>query len=89
MAARCYCAAWTDSGLLLGCDHQHLTVVAAVVCAQSTGASGYVVAMEDGVIRELNDSEEREFQLAMYGTGVAHERVGLLKPISLGKAILN
>jgi hypothetical protein len=29
-------------------------------------AGGYVVAVEEGQLRELNYSEEEEFQLAMY-----------------------
>jgi hypothetical protein len=60
-----YFAAWTDSDCLSGCDHKHLTVVSAVVCAQSACAGAYVLAVEDGVLRELNDREQREFQFAM------------------------
>ncbi len=89
MACTYYFAAWTDSGCLLGCDHQHLTVVAAVVCAQSPCAGAYVVAVEDGVLRELNAREEREFQLEMYGTGAVRGRLRVLKPLRLIKPILN
>jgi hypothetical protein len=60
-----YFAAWTDSGCLLGCDHEHPTVISAVVCISCTGE--YVVAVENGRLRELNDGEERDFQLARYG----------------------
>ena len=89
MAALFYSAAWTDSGRLSGCNHQHLTVVAAVVCGQSACAGAYVIAVEDGAQRELDDREEREFELAMYGTGVDRERLRVLRPISLSKPILN
>jgi hypothetical protein len=60
-----YFAAWTDSDCLLGCDHQHNTVTSAVACISSVG--GYVVAVAKGRLRELNDAEEAEFQLARYG----------------------
>jgi hypothetical protein len=61
-----YFAAWTDSGCLLGCDHQHGTVTSAVACAAPV-AGGYVIAVENGVLRALNEEEETEFQYAMYG----------------------
>jgi hypothetical protein len=60
-----YFAAWKDSGCLMGCDHEHPTVISAVVCISCAG--GYVVAVENGRLRELNDKEERDFQLARYG----------------------
>lgn len=88
MAALYYSAAWTDSGRLSGCDHKHLTVVAAVVCGQSACAGAYVTAVEDGALRKLNDREEREFQLAMYGIGKIAWQVGVdplrsMKPVLL------
>lgn len=89
MADLHYFAAWTDSGCLLGCDHKHLTVVSAVVCAQSARAAAYVIAVEDGILRELNDCEEREFQLAMYGTGIVRGRIRVLRPLHLIKPLLN
>lgn len=89
MAGLFYSAAWTDSGRLSGCDHQHLTVVAAVVCGQSACAGAYVVAVEDGAHRELNERENREFELAMYGTGVGCERIRALRTVSLRKLILS
>ena len=89
MADLYYFAAWTDSECLLGCDHKHLTVVAAVVCAQSASAGAYLVAVEDGLLRELSDREEREFQLAMNGSGIVRERLRVLKPLHLIKPILN
>jgi len=59
-----YFAAWTDSGFLLGCDHEHQTVTAAVGCISCAG--GYVIAVENGVLRALTDDEEAEFQLALH-----------------------
>jgi len=60
-----YFAAWTDSGCLFGCDHQHETVISAVSCCAPAGA--YVIAVENCELRELNEKEECEFQHAMYG----------------------
>jgi hypothetical protein len=89
MADLYYFAAWTDSGRLLGCDHRHLTVVSAVVCAQSAGAGAFVAAAEDGIVRPLDEAEEREFQLAMYGTGVVRRRVRRIRALSALKPILS
>jgi hypothetical protein len=58
-----YFAAWTDGGCLLGCFHEHKTVTSAAACVSSAG--GYVVAVENGKLRELNEVEEAEFQRAM------------------------
>ncbi len=57
-----YLAAWTDSGCLRGCDHEHQTVLEAVACISCAG--GYVIAVENKVYRALNDAEEAEFQAA-------------------------
>jgi len=57
-----YFAAWTDSGFLLGCDHEHQTVAEAVACISWAG--GYVVAVENNALRALTDDEEAEFQRA-------------------------
>ena len=62
---RHYFAAWTDSGCLLGCDHEHPTIASAVACIPCAG--GYVVAVENGTLHALNDNEVFEFQAAMYG----------------------
>jgi hypothetical protein len=62
-----YFAAWTDSGCLCGCDHFHLTVASAVACTSSGYCGAYVVAVEKGECRALNDREEAEFQFRMYG----------------------
>jgi hypothetical protein len=58
-----YFASWTNSGFLLGCDHEHQTVAAAVDCDSSISHAGsYVVAVENDVLRALTDVEEAEFQ---------------------------
>ena len=51
-----YFAAWTDCGCLLGCSHEHGTVGEAVACFSCAG--GYVVAVENGVLRALTTKEE-------------------------------
>lgn len=87
MASIHYFAAWTDSGFLLGCDHQHMTVVSAANCISTAG--GYVIAVENGRLRELNDKEEREFQLALYGGQIVRGGLRVLTPLQLRKPILN
>jgi hypothetical protein len=65
MSSLYYFAAWTDSGCLLGCDHQHQTVTSATFCIANAG--GYVVAVENGSLRELDDAEEEEYQRVLQG----------------------
>jgi hypothetical protein len=60
-----YFAAWTDSHCVVGCEHQHETIISATAWCKSAGA--YVVAIENGELRELDEKEERQFQYAMYG----------------------
>lgn len=60
-----YFAAWTDSGCLCGCAHEHATVISAVACISCAG--GYVIAVENKEYRQLTEKEEKVFQLAMYG----------------------
>jgi hypothetical protein len=67
-----YFAAWTDSGCLLGCSHQHQTIASAVPCIASAG--GYVIAVEDGEWRELTSKEEAEFRYAIYGVQTQEQR---------------
>ena len=55
-----YSAAWTDSGFLLGCPHEHETLVGAISCIPCAG--GYVVGIKNGVVRSLTHTEESEFQ---------------------------
>ena len=60
-----YSAAWTDSGFLLGCSHEHETIVEADSCIPCAG--GYVVGVENGVMRSLTaEEEEGEFQRVHY-----------------------
>jgi hypothetical protein len=59
-----YSAAWTDSGFLLGCSHEHETIVEADSCIPCAG--GYVVGVENGVMRSLTAEEEAEFQRVHY-----------------------
>jgi hypothetical protein len=60
-----YYAAWTDSGFLLGCSHEHETIVEADSCIPCAG--GYVVGVENGVMRSLTAEEEAEWQRVHYG----------------------
>ncbi len=60
-----YFAASTDSGCVAACSHLHQTVHAATACIQHPG--GYVIAVEDELLRDLTEAEEREFQVSMYG----------------------
>jgi hypothetical protein len=60
MKAIYYSAAWTDSGCLLVCGHEHETLVEAASCIPCAG--GYVVGVENGVMRSLRTEEESEFQ---------------------------
>ena len=66
MSSIYYFSAWTDSGCFLGCEHEHSTVTSAVACISRAG--GYVLAVEKGVQRTLNDREQAEFQTAMFGS---------------------
>ena len=64
MGSMYYSAAWTDSGFLLGCSHEHATIVEADSCFPCAG--GYVVGGENGVMRSLTAEEEAEFQRVHY-----------------------
>ena len=59
-----YFAAWTDSGFLLGCSQEHMTVAEAASCILCAG--GYVVGVENGAMRSLTAEEESEFQCEHY-----------------------
>jgi hypothetical protein len=59
-----YSAAWTDSGFFLACSHEHKTIVQADSCISCAG--GYVVAVENGVVRSLTPEEEAEWQCVHY-----------------------
>ena len=62
-----FAAAWTESSCLLGCEHHHNTVTSAVACTAFARSGAFVLAVENGKERWLSDSEEAEFQYAMYG----------------------
>ena len=64
MRSTYYSAAWTDSGFLLGCSHEHETIVEAEFCIPCAG--GYVVGVENSVMRSLTAEEEAEFQRVHY-----------------------
>jgi len=64
MSSMYYFAAWTDSGFLLGCSHEHETIAEADSCIPCAG--GYVVAVENGVMCSLTAEEEAEFQRVHY-----------------------
>jgi len=59
-----YFAAWTDSGFLLGCSHEHETIREADPCIPCAG--GHVVAVGNGVMRSLTAAEEAEWQRVLY-----------------------
>jgi hypothetical protein len=61
-----YSAAWTECGFFLGCSHEHETIVEADACIPCAG--GYVVGVENGVMRSLTAEEEAEFQRVHYAT---------------------
>ena len=88
-----YFAAWTDSGCLMGCDHEHATVVSAVACLSVPG--GFVMAVEHRETRALTErtlteralteralteEEEREFQEAAGHTRPERSVLGIHLP---------
>ena len=75
-----YFAAWTESGCLLGCDHEHHTSA----CMSKPGS--YVVAIENGRLRALNDAEEAEFQRAVHG-GVTEGVKGISVTVSVNWSV--
>ena len=80
-------AASTDSGCLVGCEHQHLTVISAANCISNAG--GYVIAIEDGKMRALNDHEEKQFRLALYGGNIVSGRLVVFTPLKISNPLLN
>jgi hypothetical protein len=65
MRSTYYSAAWTDSGCL-DCGHEHETLADAASCIPSAG--GYVVGIENGVMRSLRTEEESEFQSVIHSS---------------------
>jgi hypothetical protein len=82
-----YFAAWTDSGCLLGCQDHHQTVISAANCISVAG--GYVIAVENGKLRALNEAEEELFRLAYYGVNAVASRLIVFKPIRAFNTSLN
>lgn len=82
-----YIAAWTDGGSLLRCRHLHQTVISAANCISEAG--GYVIAVEKGRLRALNDVEEEQFRYAYYGPKTSETRLLGFKPIRAFKPSLN
>jgi hypothetical protein len=68
MSSLFYSAAWTECGCFLGCSHEHKTTGEANSCIPCAG--GYVVAVEDGVMRSLTAEEESEFQRVHYAARI-------------------
>ncbi|HKV95718.1 MAG TPA: hypothetical protein VJW20_24460 [Candidatus Angelobacter sp.] len=59
----------TDGALWL-CSHAHPTVVSAVACIASAG--DYIIALENGAFRALNNAEQAEYRYAIYGAATEH-----------------
>jgi hypothetical protein len=59
-----YSAAWTERGCFISCSHEHETIVETNSCIPCAG--GYVVGVENGVMRSLTAEEEAEFQRVHY-----------------------
>jgi len=55
-----YSAAWTNSGCFVVCEHEHEAIADAATCIKCAG--GYVVGVENGIMRSLSPKEEFEFQ---------------------------
>jgi len=72
MGKRYFIAVYTDSGCLIPCDHKHPNVSTATACISQAG--GYVVAARRGKFLALTDSEEAQFQAAMYGRAEPERR---------------
>jgi len=64
-----------------------MTVVSAANCISTAG--GYVIADENGGLRALNDTEEKEFQLALYGGEIVRGRLKVLNPLRIRGPLLN
>jgi hypothetical protein len=55
-----YTTVWTDSHCMIGCWHEHAAIEEAMACMPCAG--GYVVAVEDGVMRALTPEEDARFE---------------------------
>ncbi len=65
MGKRYYVAVHTDSDCVCCCNHKHPNVSTATACISDPG--GYVVAIRRRKMLQLTETEEVEFQKAMYG----------------------
>ncbi len=68
-----YLAAYTDGGCVVRCPHRHSTVHAAAACISAAG--GYVVAVQNERMRELNRREEEQYEKAMYGADLSRGEI--------------
>jgi hypothetical protein len=82
-----YFSAWTDSGCLLGCEHLHSSVISAANCISEAG--GYVIAVEKGRLRALDQGEEKLFELAIHGGSLVTSRWVVFEPLRDLKSLLN
>jgi hypothetical protein len=73
MAKRHYVAVHTECNCILGCTHKHQNVTTATACISEPG--GYVLAVQQRKHLPLTDSEEKEFQKAMYGRGKISQKL--------------
>jgi hypothetical protein len=80
MSSTHYSAAWTDSGFLLSCSHEHKTVTDAASCIPCAG--GYVVGVENTVVRALMKAEEPEFQCAISSRSTDNPAVETIPRVS-------
>jgi hypothetical protein len=66
-AKKYYEAVFTDSGTcMIGCGHRHQNIATATACISQ--AAGYVVRVNRwGKFRQLNEEEEADFHIAMFG----------------------
>ena len=87
MLSTYYIAAWTDSGCTIGCTHEHRSVISAAACISNAG--GFVVAVEDRNLRELNEKEESDFQIAMYASHLVRGKMRARMPLRSLKPIWN
>src|SRR5215475_3395775 len=82
MSSSYYSAAWTECGCFITCFHLHRTVSQAVACICSAG--GYVVAVQNGVMRSLTEAEGTEFQCAVSSHSAGSPTVEATQPPAAG-----
>ena len=84
MKSTYYSVAWTECGCFISCSHEHETIVEAEFCIPCAG--GYVVGVENGVMRSLTAEEEAEFQRAHYALRYDKPASDAATPVSAEKA---